>query len=350
MKYALVGAGGFFGTRFVETVALDGRGDQVRPLVRRPGALARLARFGDTDHRVVDALEADALAQAVAGCDVLVHAMVGDPVQIERAAVVAAEVVRRTGIRLVYLSSASVHGQDPPPGTDESSPLSDRQPLPYNNAKVRAERAIRRAGVSAAILRPGIVYGPRSQWTEGLRRALREGRAYLVGGGTGVCNHIYVDNLVHAVRLCAAHPRYAEGPFYVADDEARTWRDFYRPLVEGWGYSMDEVWEVPPVGPPTPGLKERLARFKGGRLAKALLPRLPRRLKDAAKAAVERYGAPDSPSGFALPSPTPPVPDYETSELHRCRTRLPMVRAVEVLGYRPPVDVDEAMRRLTADA
>lgn len=345
MKVAILGANGFVGTRLVERLVLEGTND-VRLLLRRPAGLARLARFADLDARFADAFDPEALARDLDGCDVLVHAMVGDPEQIVAAARAGAEACRRASVRLVYLSSASVHGQNPPPGTDETSALSNRQPMPYNNAKVRAERALAAVGApGTAILRPGIVYGPRSQWTEGLRAGLRQGRAFLVEGGAGVCNHIYVDNLIYAVRLCFDHPRVGEGPFYVADEEARTWREFYRPLVEGWGHGMDELWDVPAAGPPVPGLRERVARFKVGPFAGWLLPRVPRRVKDAAKAAVERYSAPDGPSGFALPAPARPAADFEISELHRCRTRLPMDRAARVLGYVPPVPVSEALRR-----
>ena len=47
--------------------------------------------------------------------------------------------------RLVYLSSASVHGQAPAPGTDEESLFETRQPIAYNMAKAWAERAYRPA-------------------------------------------------------------------------------------------------------------------------------------------------------------------------------------------------------------
>lgn len=347
MKYALVGAGGFFGSRFMETVILEDK-DQVRALVRQPGSLARLARLGSFEHCLADALDSKALRQSVEGCDVMIHAMVGDPWQIVVAAQVAAQVAREIGIRLVYLSSASVHGQNPPLGTNEESPLSDRQSLPYNNAKVRAERAIIRSNASAAILRPGIVYGPRSQWTNSLMRALLEGRAYLVDGGVGICNHIYVDNLVQAVRIAAAHPRATEGPFYVADSEAKSWREFYQLLIEGWGHQMDEVWDVQAVGPPVSGLRERVVHFKGSSFADWLLPKLPRRLKDAARAAVDCYSAPDAVNGFVLPSQNPPVADFETSELHRCRTRLSMQKARSMLDFSPRINIDEAIKRLTA--
>ena len=71
--------------------------------------------------------------------------------------------------------------------------------------KVRAEwklRKLRQQGnVELVILRPGIVFGPRSQWTAGFADDLLKNEAYLVDGGHGICNSIYVDNLVHAIHL-----------------------------------------------------------------------------------------------------------------------------------------------------
>ncbi|MFN3683198.1 MAG: NAD-dependent epimerase/dehydratase family protein [Fimbriimonadaceae bacterium] len=346
MRVAVLGANGFIGTRLMERLLLGGT-CQARALIRRPSALARLARFPAVDFRITDALNPERLAADLAGCDALIHAMVGDERQIVAAASVAAKACASVGARLVYLSSASVHGQNPPAGTNETSPVSDKQPVAYNNAKVRAERALARSGHrDLAILRPGIVYGPRSQWTEGLRAALRSGTAYLVNGGTGICNHVYVDNLIHAILLCLNHPRASEGPFYIADTEALSWRDFYQPFVEGWGYSMEEVWDVPPAQAPRPGLRERTMRMRTGSLGRALLPKLPRSLKDAVRAIVEASGkARSEADGFSLPTDAPPVADYETSQLHCCRTRLPMQRAPTVLGYQPLVSFEEAVQR-----
>src|SRR3546814_8202154 len=90
-------------------------------------------------------------------------------------------------------------------------PLPRRHDLPYNRAKADAERMLialrRRHGVELVLLRPGIVYGPRSQWIAGFADQLLDGTAYLVDGAQGICNAIYVDNLVHAVTLAITGTR-----------------------------------------------------------------------------------------------------------------------------------------------
>jgi nucleoside-diphosphate-sugar epimerase len=72
---------------------------------------------------------------------------------------------------------------------------------------------------------------------------------------------------------------------------------------------------------------------------------VPRRVKDVALAAMARLAAGNPPSEFALPRAGPPPADFETSELHTCRARLPIDRARSVLGYEPVVSLEEGLRR-----
>ncbi|MDM0043232.1 NAD(P)H-binding protein [Variovorax dokdonensis] len=347
MRVALLGGTGFVGTRLVERWLLGG-GHDLHLVVRGPGSLARVARFQLPSWAACDIFDAQALAQSIRGCDAMVHAVVGDPDQIVIAARAALQACRLAGVkRLVYLSSASVHGQNPAPGTDDFTALRDDQPIEYNNAKVLAERAL--AGstdVEVVILRPGIVYGPRSQWFTDLPRALRSGRAFLVDGGNGWCNHIYVDNLIQAIELGLVHPQATDKPFYVSDSTCLTWREFYRPVVEALGFGLDDMQNVAPAARPSRSVVGRhSARVKNSGAARMVLPLFSRRLKDAVKAGLQRYSAPEALNGFAIPRAGAPMPDWEISELHTCKTRLPMDRAVSLLGYAPEVDADEALAR-----
>ena len=335
MQVALLGGSGFVGTRLMEKWVLGGTHD-VRAIVRGPASLARMARFALPSWKQADIFDAASLAEAVRGCDAMVHAIAGDVAQVVAAAQAAVEACKIAGVRrLVYLSSASVHGQNPPAGTNDATPLRDDQPSGYSNAKVKAERVLREAsGVEVCILRPGIVYGPRCQWFGGLPRALHSRQAFLVEGGQGVCNHIYVDNLVHAIELGLTHARATEGAFYVADGTSLTWREFYQPIAQALGFDMSDFHALPAADVPARSLRDRM-----------ILPMFSRRLKDAVKAGLERYAAPPVANGFALPQAPSPSADYETSQLHTCATRLPMDRAVEVLGYAPPVSAAEGLDR-----
>ena len=101
----------FIGSRLVEFLHLGGAATYA-PLCAVPPR-RRCPRFG-LDGRVADARD-EALASAFEGCDHVVHAVAGRPIIVG-----AIEPVYRAadaaGVRrLVYLSSASVHGQSPRP-------------------------------------------------------------------------------------------------------------------------------------------------------------------------------------------------------------------------------------------
>src|SRR4030095_6944302 len=134
----------------------------------------------DLDGAVADVFDQTALRHAFADCAVVVHAVAGDPTVIVGSLAPVYRAAQAAGVRrLVYLSPASVHGQAPAPGTNEESPLNEHQPLAYNNAKVRAERALlklrEQGDVEVVLLRPGIVWGPRSAWIANFTTALLAG-------------------------------------------------------------------------------------------------------------------------------------------------------------------------------
>ena len=130
------------------------------------------------------------MTAAFAGSNAVVSAIAGDPHTIVSTIDPIYAAAEAAGVRrIVYLSSAVVHGHAPPVGTDESSELSLDQPLEYNRAKILAERRLielhRGGAVEVVILRPGIVYGPGSQWTRRLTEQLssRAGACQTVARG-----------------------------------------------------------------------------------------------------------------------------------------------------------------------
>jgi nucleoside-diphosphate-sugar epimerase len=344
LRVAVVGANGFIGSRLVEQLHLEERADVV-PVVRRPAAAASALRFG-VRCRVVDALDEHELARAFAGCDAVVHAGAGDrrfvtqsPARVVRAAAQAG------ASTVVYLSSMAVHGWHPPAGTDETTPFPRRHPIPYNGWKARAERVLQRAcresGTRFVILRPGIVYGPRSQWIAGFARAVVEDSAYVVAGGRGVCNAIYVDNLAHAVDLALQREETAGETFLIADDDAVTWRMLYEPVCRALGRSWDVVADLPPRAPrPTP--REHLLALRDDTAARIVLDRLPWALRKPIRRLAVR------PLAEELSHDVPRRPALETSILQTCGYRFPTTKARRMLGFEPPIAFDEACRRTVA--
>jgi nucleoside-diphosphate-sugar epimerase len=256
--------------------------------------------------------------------------------------------------RLVYLSSASVHGQAPAAGTDEATPLRDDQPIAYNNAKVRAERQLQQlratGGVELVILRPGIVTGPRSYWVGSFASALVAGTASLVHGGQGICNSLYVDNLAHGVHL-AMDASAAEGhALLLGDAETVRWADFYRPIASALGFDLADL----PAARYQPGrtrLLDRIERLQQHKVVGAALARIPKRLRRIGYAALVAQaqdagqGSPWAHPDWSPVEPAAPQATLELDLLGRCSHKLPHARAQALLGYQPIVGFDEGMRR-----
>jgi nucleoside-diphosphate-sugar epimerase len=345
-RVAVLGAGGFVGGRTVEMLHLRAVAD-VRPVVRTIPGLARSARF-DLDGRVADAFDQAALTAAFAGVDVVVHAVAGSADVVVGTIAPVYRAASAAGVqRLVYLSSASVHGQAPPPGTDERSALSTRQPVAYNNAKVRAERGLKhlraRGRVEIVVLRPGIVFGPRSSWITTFADALLAGQAYMVNEGRGICNSIYVDNLVHAIHLAATVDGVDGETLIVGDRERRTWRDLYRPITEALGFDLSAVARVDAIRPASQSLMTPGGIAASARTLRALLPaRLRRIVRVVLASSSARPPALSPRTSF---QPATPRATLEMSLLHSCAYKLPHWRAARVLGYDPVVSFEEGCRR-----
>ncbi len=348
MKVALIGASGFIGTRIIEQFHLGG-GPSLAAIVRRPSSLALPARFSIETH-LADALDTDALARAFSGCTAVIHAAIGDPAQIERMPGALCLAASAAGVkRLVYLSSASVHGQNPPPGTDENSPLTTNQAMDYNNAKVRAEQRFfaecRRLSLVGFALRPGVVYGPRSRWIADLANEMIEGRAWLYEGGRGICNGIYVDNLVHAISCCLQATDDAAGAYLVGDAETVTWEQFYRTAAVHLDVPLASIHQLSQLPMFKRSWKERADRAAAHPLVQRLLPLVPYKLKRSTKAVIAANAPAPRQDSWTIPNGPQPRVSQEMALLQQCSWKLPHRRAEENLDYRPSVSFADGMNR-----
>jgi nucleoside-diphosphate-sugar epimerase len=350
LKVAVLGANGFIGSRIVEMFHLQSLAD-VRPIVRSVSSFARLSRF-DLDFRIGNALDRSSLRAAFEGCDMVIHAVAGDHKTILRSVDQTYRAAQEVTVRrIVYLSSASVHGQAPEPGTNESSSLSDRQPLAYNNAKVRAERKLMRlrekGTVEAVILRPGIVFGPRSSWIVGFADDLLTKNAFMVNDGKGICNSIYIDNLVHAISLAMTASSVDGEAFLIGDEEQIKWSDFYRPIVEAFGLEFSQILIVR-LRDIDPRQQRRLGPVLDSKLVKAIVGLLPDRLKWSLKSGRIAWQDFQTRSPWRMPADNRPFVSLETALLHHCQYKLPFEKAKRMLGYKPIISFKEASRRTIA--
>src|SRR5687767_2057561 len=282
---AIIGAGGFVGARFLEMATLAGRTDVV-PVVRAYRSVGRNAHLG-VPHRLADASRLDSLREALTGCDVVVNVTtgyVGDILAITQTVYAAAVAV---GARmLVHMSSAAVYGGVERPDLPDDAPPRLDHWMPYARQKGKAENFLRermRDGkLAVVVLRPSLVWGPGSPWVLGPAGELVRGSAYLIGGGAGICNLMYVDNLVRSISAVAAHPAPPTGFFNIRDDERVTWREYYAALAAGLGIDVATIHAVSEERYRT-GLRDRLDGLRSGRAYRWLKDRLSLETRTALK-------------------------------------------------------------------
>ncbi len=187
-----------------------------------------------------DILDAERVAEAVAGCDYVVHAagrfrFWGSRQDFEQTNVVGTENVLRaaakSGIsRLIYVSTVAVIGSpDPKRVVDEQHPA--RPADNYQRSKLHAEQAVLRAvendAVPAVILRPGAFYGPLGTYAFNrlfFRDPLR-GIIMQVNGGRYVTFPVYIGDVPQAI--LSAFEQGRAGEIYNVSGESLTHRQAF---------------------------------------------------------------------------------------------------------------------------
>jgi UDP-glucose 4-epimerase len=110
--------------------------------------------------------------------------------------------------RAVYVSSGEVYGAQAVPFREDAIRLGD---TPYARAKIRGEDAFlaaaARLGVAAAVVRPGVVYGPgqrEGMLLPSLLAALRAGRRFACTAGAQTRDFVHVDDVARVIAGCLA--------------------------------------------------------------------------------------------------------------------------------------------------
>lgn len=241
----VTGATGFIGGRLVETLYLSGSAN-VRAGIRRWSSAARIARF-PCEVRLCDVLDKKQIAQAMAGTTAIVHCAVGGREVIIQGTKNMLDVALRLGIeRFVHLSTAEVYG-NVSGKVDEAFPY-QYTGNEYADSKIEAEKLcweFSAKGVPVTVLRPSIVYGPFSEtWTVGFAERLQSGNwGIFEDYGEGICNLVYVDDLVSGILLAVNHKNAVREAFNINGPEKITWNQYFQSFSDALG--MPKLCEIP---------------------------------------------------------------------------------------------------------
>ncbi len=196
----------------------------------------------------LDITDPDTIPGALEGVDIVVHtaAKVGDWGSAEEF-----DLVLRQGTenllaacgghrlhRFVHLSSTLFYGITGR-GTMTEGMLPGDSHMPYGDAKIAAEHAVKQARerlrLPTVILRPANIYGPGSPlWTDRPAELLLRGLLTLPLDH-GRANVVFVDNVVAAVDAVCRHEAAVGETFNVVDDDQLTWQDFFNTYATGLG-------------------------------------------------------------------------------------------------------------------
>jgi nucleoside-diphosphate-sugar epimerase len=236
LKVLVTGARGFLG-RSVVAALLD-RGHRVRALVRPSAQLHELAWSDRVDIVRADLRASKSLDRSFDGVDVLVHlaARVGGSESAQMADTVAGTERLLTAMansatrRLVLASTFSVYDWNTIRGTlTEDSPLESNlyHRDGYAIAKTWQERLTRRMtqehNWDLTILRPGFIWGRDHAYLAGLGQKL--GRFHLVFGPSTRLPLTHVDNCADCFALAVDSPRAVGETFNIVDGfDMSVWR------------------------------------------------------------------------------------------------------------------------------
>lgn len=248
----VTGATGFLGGALVSRLSADGA--TVKALVRRPERDRFIRNLPGGELVSGDITDADRMREVVQGSDVVFHVAAALGGKLDSQYTVNVQGTRnvveasvQAGVkRFVHVSTISVYGYRNRSDVTESTPY-DPGADPYHITKVMAEKMLidYAAAMPYSIIRPGMIYGPRSQmWTKTMFR-LAQKRVIFLGDGSGSAYPIHMEDVVDLTVLLGHHPAAVGEAFNCTPDPSPTWRDFLGGYARLAGH--DRWISLPPI-------------------------------------------------------------------------------------------------------
>ncbi len=261
MRILVAGGAGFIGSQFARRMVAGGDAVAVLDKLTYAGNRANLAGVEHEFHEG-DIADADAVAAAAAGCDAIVNfaaethvdrSILG-PAEFILTDVLGTQVlldhVRRTGVRLLHVSTDEVYGDIElgAPACAEDAPL--RPSSPYSASKAGGDLQVlayvRTYRVDALVTRGANTYGPR-QYPEKflplfITNALDGEELPVYGDGRQRREWLHVEDHCTAIETALRHG--GAGEVYNVGGQERENLDVVRRILDLTGASPDLVRHV----------------------------------------------------------------------------------------------------------
>jgi len=252
----------------------------------------------------------DLLADAFSTCDAVIDVSNGPASEIPSSALQLAQSCQKAGVkRLVFTSSASAQSV-------KRTPYSlNRPPSYYGRQKLRAEGVLlgRLTKTELAVIRPGLIWGPRSSWTI---RHVTEIAGGAVTAPSSDSKYASTPNLAFSENLAAKMLGWAlsealGGSYYFADPWWSSWEDYFLSFAAALEMPQSAVVVARKFhpGPPSRLLFEFLSNHpEVARRSKTVFNTLPEPAIDAIKAVLRPPTPPPVPSPQTLMASSPSGP------------------------------------------
>lgn len=331
----VTGATGFIGGWLVETLHLNDSVN-VRAGIRSWSSAARLGRF-PVEVVFCDVMDREQIAQALSGVTCVIHCAIGSRDVIVKGTENMLNAALKLGVkRFVHLSTTEVYGI-------VSGEIDETFPYQYTgngygDSKIEAEKLcweFYNKGLPITVIRPSIAYGPFSKdWTVRLARKLQSGNwGIFEGYGGGICNLVYVADLVSGILLAARHECAVGEAFNLAGPETITWNQYFQRFNAALG--LPELSVINPADS-----KLRAAIMKP--------------VKSSAKLVLDHLEGPAQRiyEGFRearvvmqhVEKTIRTTPTFEELSLYNRDAFCLASKAQEMLGYSPKFDVDTGLQ------
>lgn len=237
-KILVMGASGFVGGRLVEKLILE-NGHIPKCLIRDFGKLARIARF-PIEIVYGDILQPDGFAESIKDCDIYIYSAHGkdknkaiswetDTQGLENMLKLA---VKNQVKQFIFLSTTAIYESESSKGEFDESIVPVDLKKDYAGGKLEGEKICfeysKKYNLPITILRPTIIFGPFApSFTIYPAELIMSGALKDYGCFGGICNPVYIDDVVDVIIKCILNEKAFNDTFIVSSGDTLSWKEFF---------------------------------------------------------------------------------------------------------------------------